>query len=276
MKCKTPEILAFCTEGSEVLLVGKEGIADGTEITLNTGESGITLDGIVVIGLNEPLKYGDAVWCEIDNEDCKARSCTVYVNKISTYCIPDATNKPAGELTGRFLCVESDLYREVYDGDGGVYPGIKVQEDCIFCGGNLPNCLEPPSEVTTFYNITSCLDGLTYQTNTVIAVSNQRVTDSNGKTYNWNGTTQSSATSYVGAVTLVTGQTGCPTVEIDCRNYEVTGGSGGGTYSYVNCVAGTLAGPFAAAAGYTTTICVRRNSITGTNITVVEKSQCYQ
>jgi len=256
-KCVTPKIIGFATEGSNFILVGASG-ADGIEVRLNTGEVGTIENGVCYIELIEPLAFGDEVWAEIVTDNCNTRSCSVYASRIANYCIESAYNRPAGQLNGRLVCVESDFYRQVYDGDGGVYAGVLAQEDCIYCGGVLPNCIEePPSEITTFYNIVSCSNGLTYQTETVLSTLNQRVSDSSGNNYYYNGTTQTSAVAYVGAVSLVGSETGCPTIDRSCKTYTLTGLVGGGTYSYVDCSDGITYGPYSLPQGLQTTRCCR-------------------
>ncbi len=214
-KCKTPKVLAFCVEDSTQILVGLDGLSEGIQVILNTGETGTIAGGVALIELNDPLVYGDEVSVEIDTEECKATSCSCFAGRISANCVSSIGDRPSGELTGRLGCVEKDLYREVYDGDGGVnIQGVLVQENCIYCNGQLPNCIEPPVEVTTFYNIVRCSNGQIYQTDTVFSVSNQRVNhDIHGLHY-WNGTTQVSAPNYVGEVTISVGLTLCPEVPV--------------------------------------------------------------
>ena len=211
-KCRTPQVLAWYVEGSPQILVGADLLLEGVEVVLNTGETGIINNGLAIINLEAPLVYADEIWVEINTESCKARSCSVYVARVATNCVLDPENKPSGELTGRLVCVEKDMYREVYDGDGGyTQEGVLAQEDCIYCGGNFPNCEEPPIEPTTFYNIISCQDGKIYQTTTVLSVSNQRVTHPIHGVHRWNGTTQTTAPSFRGEVVINVGDTGCPT-----------------------------------------------------------------
>ena len=120
------------------------------------------------------------------------------------------------------------MYRSVYDGDGGIDAiGVLAQEDCIYCGGNLPNCEEPPVEPTTFYNIVSCADNKVYQTITPLTVANQRVSHPIHGEHKWNGTTQTTAPAYRGEVTVLTGLTNCSTPTpiyyniINCSDYQV-------------------------------------------------------
>lgn len=212
-KCRTPQVLAWYVEGSEQVLVGADLLLEGIEVSLNTGETGIINDGVAIINLESPLIYGDEIWAEINTESCKAKSCSVYVSRVASLCIQDPENMPSGELTGRLVCVEKNMYREVYDGDGGfTAEGVLAQEDCIYCGGNLPNCEEPPTEPTTFYNIVSCQDGSVYQTTTVLTVSNQRVSHPIHGLHRWNGTTQTTAPNFRGEVSILVGETGCPAV----------------------------------------------------------------
>lgn len=210
-KCKTPNILAWYVEGSEQILVGADLLLEGVEVILNTGETGIINNGLAIINLESPLVYADEIWVEINTESCKAKSCSVFVSRVATNCIQDPENKPSGELTGRLVCSEKNMYREVYDGDGGyTQEGVLAQEDCIYCGGNLPNCEEPPTEPTTFYNIVSCVDGNVYQTTTVLTVSNQRVSHPIHGLHRWNGTTQTTVSNFRGEVSILVGETGCP------------------------------------------------------------------
>lgn len=210
--CKTPKILGFCVEDSEVLLVGNEFLSDGVQVVLNTGEVGIISEGLAVIDLNLPLVFGAEVWVEIDNETCKARSCSVYVSRIASVCLVDSSEQEAGSLTGRFRANGKDMYAEVYDGDGGVDLGPIIQPDCIYFGGNLPNCIEPPIETTTYYNIVSCANGQVYQTDTVLAVASQRVNHPIHGLHYWNNTTveTNSPSAYRGEVTILAGLTLCP------------------------------------------------------------------
>ena len=214
-KCKTPKILEFCIEGSTEVLVGADLLLDGVEVTLHdsTGQigDGIINGGLALILLGDPLVYATEIWCEINTASCVSKSCSAFVGRISTDCVIDASDNPSGELTGRLICSEKDFYREVYDGDGGVIAkGVLAQEDCIYCGGNLPNCEEPPIEPTTFYNIVSCVDGNVYQTTTVLTVANQRVSHPIHGLHRWNGTTQTTAPNFRGEVSILVGETGCP------------------------------------------------------------------
>lgn len=210
-KCRTPQVLAWYVEGSEQILVGADLLLEGVEVVLNTGEVGTINNGLAIIPLLAPLVYGDEVWAEINTESCKTKSCSVFVSRVATSCVLDPENKPSGELTGRLVCREKDMYREVYDGDGGYSAeGVLTQEDCIYCGGNLPNCEEPPIEPTTFYNIVSCQDGKIYQTTTILSVSNQRVTHPIHGVHRWNGTTQTTAPSFRGEVLINVGDINCP------------------------------------------------------------------
>jgi len=235
-KCKTPQILGWAVEDSTELLVGADFLLEGVELVLNTesAETAIVRNGFAIFNLENPLYFGQEIWAEVNTEDCQARSCSVFVSRIANVCLSDSTEQVSGSLTGRLICVEKDFFAQVYDGEGGVYAGIKKQEDCIICGGALPNCIDPPSETTTLYNIVGCQDGLTYQTITEITVSNQRVRDTLGKLYRWNGTTTTTSTNYIGVVEILTGETNCPTVESPCVDYYVAGADfGPGTYHFI-------------------------------------------
>jgi len=237
--CKTPQILAWAIEDSVNLLVGTDLLLEGVELVLNTGETAIVRNGVAIFDLENPLYFGQEIWAEVNTLECQARSCSVYAARIANICLADSSQQISGSLTGRLICVEKDFYAQVYDGDGGVYAGIKKQEDCIICGGTLPNCLEPPTEETTFYNIVGCNDGLTYQTTTVLTVANQRVRDSLGVLYKWANTTTTTATAFKGVVTILDGEINCPSVESPCIDYFVSGADfGSGTYHsifYTNC-----------------------------------------
>lgn len=217
-KCKTPKILEFYIEGSTEVLVGADLLLEGVIVTLHDASGqigdGIISGGVSLILLANPLVYAQEIWCEINTSTCVSKSCSAYVGRISTDCVIDATDKPSGELTGRLICVEKDFYREVYDGDGGVIAkGVLAQEDCIYCGGKLPNCETPPVEVTTYYNVVSCQDGNVYQTTTVLTVANQRVSHPVHGLHRWNGTTvvTSNPPSFRGEMSILSGETGCPT-----------------------------------------------------------------
>ena len=216
-KCKTPKILEFCIEGSTEVLVGADLLLDGVEVTLHdsTGQigDGIINGGLALVLLGDPLVYATEIWCEINTASCVSKSCSAFVGRISTDCVIDAADKPSGELTGRLICSEKDFYREVYDGDGGVIAkGVLAQEDCIYCGGNLPNCEEPPVESTTYYNVVSCQDGNVYQTTTVLTVANQRVSHPIHGLHRWNGTTvvTTNPPAFRGEMSILSGETGCP------------------------------------------------------------------
>jgi hypothetical protein len=270
--CKTPKILGWAIEDSVNLLVGADLLLEGVELVLNTGETAIVRDGLAIFDLENPLYFGQEIWAEVNTEECQARSCSVYASRIANVCLTDSTQQIAGTLTGRLICVEKDLFAQVYDGDGGVYPGIKKQEDCIICGGSLPNCLEPPIEETTFYNIIGCNDGLTYQTITELTTPNQRVVHANGRTYKYANTTTTTATAYIGTVNIATGQTNCPTVETACNNYEIIGGVGGGTYYYIDCLDGQTYGPYNLPETLISNRCAR--NAWGTNVTVNKGTAC--
>lgn len=273
-KCKTPQILGWAVEDSTELLVGADFLLEGVELILNTegAETAIVRNGFAIFNLENPLYFGQEIWAEVNTEDCQARSCSVFVSRIANICLTDSTEQVSGSLTGRLICVEKDLFAQVYDGDGGVYAGIKKQEDCIICGGSLPNCIDPPSETTTLYNIVGCQDGLTYQTITEITVSNQRVADNFGKTYRWAGTTTTTATNYIGTVITISGQTNCPTTETTCNNYEIIGGSGGGSYYYIDCLDGQTYGPYSLPDSLISNRCAR--NAWGTNVTVNKGTVC--
>lgn len=212
-RCKTPKVLAFCVEDSTQMLIGLDGLSEGIQVTLNTGEAGIIVGGLALIELNDPLVYGDEVWVEIDTEDCKTKSCSYFAGRISANCVSSIGDRPSGELTGRLGCVEKDLFREVYNGDGGVtVQGVLVQENCIYCNGQLPNCIEVPDEVSEYYNVVSCTDNKVYQVicDDIIAIPNQRLNHPIHGFHYWNGTKQSSSPNYRGSVTIVLGQTLCP------------------------------------------------------------------
>jgi len=229
-KCKTPAIIGFAVEDSEFLLAGGQLLLEGVQLVLSTGETANVNNGIALFELNEPLQFGQEIWVEVNTDECKTRSCSVFVSRISSFCIESAIDKPAGELTGKYRCIESDLYQEVYDGDGGVELGPIVMENCIYCpGGTLPNCLEPPEgETVTYYNIVRCSDNKVFQTTTVITVANQRVNSDVHGIHYWNGTTQTSAPAFIGEVTEISGQTLCPSVPV--RTY----------YNLVNCATGLI------------------------------------
>lgn len=212
-KCKTPSILGFAVEDSEFVLAGGQELLEGVQLVLSTGETANVINGLAFFELNEPLTFGQELWVEVNTDDCKTRSCSIYVPRIASFCIESASDKPAGELTGKYRCIESDLYAEVYDGDGGVEAGSLVQENCRYCpGGTLPNCLEPPTTPTTFYDVVRCSDLKVYQTDTVLTVANQRVNSVVFGTHYWNGNTRTSAPAYIGDVSILSGETLCPSV----------------------------------------------------------------
>lgn len=233
MDCSTPIIKAFAHEGSWWVLVGAEGIDDGTEVELNTGDGGVFSSGLALIQLITPLIASQKIIASIDTEDCQVSSCEVTVAATEgsqAACDFGVYDQPAGFLTGRMICVGKDLYHQVWDGEGGVInEGVLIQESCVECGGINPRCEEDPV-FPRFYNVVRCSNGLTYQTSTELTVSGQRVTHPTFGLMRWDNTYIDTLTpaNAIGSVTPVSGQTGCPAAG--------SGNGGGGPVTYYNLV----------------------------------------
>jgi len=145
--CIKPDIIAGGEEGSNYLLVSAIGIPDGVKIYSSTGEYGKVKDYKALIKLNDALVYNQLISVRIDTELCKTESCIYTVGKsYAGYygCVLAENHLPEGTLTGEFICVGIDLYNLEFDGLGNERLGSLIQEDCIYCGGVLPNCEEVP------------------------------------------------------------------------------------------------------------------------------------
>lgn len=228
-ECATPEITSVLYEGAWHVNLLATGISDGIYVSLSTGDTGAFFANNAHIVLSSPLVAGDVIYAEIDTENCKTRSCNYTVLRIKqrlAFCDIEPFTQAAGLVTGGFLCVEKDLYAEVHDGEGGVYPGILIQESCVVCGGINPNCDEEEG-VPRYWNLVKCANGTTYQTDTPILIAGQRVTSLVHGNMRWDGTYIDTLTpsNYIGSVSIVSGQTGCP-----------SGGGGGGGTTYWNIV----------------------------------------
>lgn len=227
MACIAPEIIDFAYEGSGFVLVSASGIANGTAVELSTGESGIFTDGKALITLISPLSAGQKIRASIDTEECEVSGCEVTVSKLAKNetCDFVVDDLPPGFLAGKMVCVEKDLYHLVSDGEGGVYPGILIQESCVVCGGINPNCSEE-GDLPRYYNVRRCSTGVVYQTSTNLSAypMGQRVSHPTygGMKYEGSYVETTSPSNPIDTVTIQTGN-GCKAYYnlVSCANGQV-------------------------------------------------------
>lgn len=141
--CNQPEIINGAYDSSNYILVQCIDLPDWTRIYVNSGEFGFVKNSIALIKLNEPLKTGNDIWVYVATDNCNVESCRFtiggYISSDES-CTYISDNPISGTLTGMMICLGQDLHREVYDQYGNKTVGVIVQEDCIYCGGNQPNC----------------------------------------------------------------------------------------------------------------------------------------
>lgn len=227
MACIAPEILDFAYEGSLHLLVGADGIENGTEIQLSTGEIGIASDGKAVIVLSEPLKLGDSVYAFIDGEDCTIQGCAISVNGVENpnICTVSVDDLPFGYSTGKMICKNGNLWLLVSDGEGGMIEGHMIQESSKICGGIHPNC-EPTGDLPRYYNVMRCSSGIVYQTSTNLGAyaTGQRVSHAVYGTLRYEGSYVETTTppNPIGTVTIAAGS-GCVAYYnlVSCGNGQI-------------------------------------------------------
>jgi len=146
--CIQPSFINGVYEGSKFVLIDATGLPDGLRIYMNTGEYGFVRDSRCLISLNSPMVANDDVWCYISTINCNVESCTYTVGSVisGSFVCSTETNSPIpNTLTGAFVCdVDHNLRAEIFDEYGNPTMGEIAFEDCIWCGGTLPNCEEVP------------------------------------------------------------------------------------------------------------------------------------
>lgn len=136
--CNTPVLIGSYAGGDRHLFVELD-MPNGTKVVALTGEEGFVHGKKATIELLKPLRTGQRIGVMVDTPTCKTKSCEVVVSEMTEMgCEIKNETQTAGTLTGELVCMAKDLYRMVFDGNGGKYAGILVQEDCIYCGGSLP------------------------------------------------------------------------------------------------------------------------------------------
>lgn len=146
-KCVQPDFIGGVEEGSTYVLISAPEIPNGVRIYLNSGEFGYVKSEQCLIKLDTPLIAESEIWCFINTEFCNVESCKYVVGSVisgNAGCLSEDVNLPQGTLVGTFICLGKDYYAEEWDGYGNKVLGTLIQEDCIYCGGELPNCEEVP------------------------------------------------------------------------------------------------------------------------------------
>jgi hypothetical protein len=137
--CVQPKLLGSYVAGDKHLFVEAE-MPNGTKVVASTGEEAFLLGGKAMIELVKAMEVGQRIFARVDTPLCQSASCKVIVSeKVESGCDVSSVFQSAGVLTGEMVCVGKDLYRMGWDGNGGKRPSVLVQEDCIYCGGTLPN-----------------------------------------------------------------------------------------------------------------------------------------
>lgn len=142
--CKQPDFLNGVYNGSNYVLIDATELPNGLKIYLNTGEFGYVKDAKCLIKLNKPLETGDVIYCFVDTNNCNVQSCEYVVGEFVSGeigCIDASYIVPDGTLTGGFICIDYDLYREEFNEYGQKVAGVIVQENCYLCGGTEPSCV---------------------------------------------------------------------------------------------------------------------------------------
>lgn len=146
-KCVQPDFIGGVEEGSSYVLISAPEIPNGVRIYLNSGEFGYVKGEKCLIKLDTPLIAESEIWCYISTDSCNVESCKYVVGSVisgNAGCLSEDVNLPQGTLVGTFICLGVDYYAEEWDGFGNKVLGTLIQEDCIYCGGELPNCEEVP------------------------------------------------------------------------------------------------------------------------------------
>lgn len=146
-KCVQPDFIGGVEEGSSYVLISAPDTPNGVRVYVNTGEFGYVKSEKCLIKLDAPLIAESEIWCYISTDACNVESCKYVVGAVisgNDGCLTDEVNLPQGTLVGTFICLGVDYYAEEWDGFGNKVLGTLIQEDCIYCGGELPNCEEVP------------------------------------------------------------------------------------------------------------------------------------
>ncbi|MBL0323626.1 MAG: hypothetical protein IPP61_00330 [Cytophagaceae bacterium] len=142
--CHQPDFLNGIYNGSNYVLIDATELPNGLKIYLNTGEFGYVKDAKCLIKLDSPLKTGNVIYCFVDTNNCNVQSCEYVVGEYvsgEVGCIDASGILPEGTLTGAFICLDTDLHKEVFNEYGQKVAGIVVQENCYLCGGTEPSCV---------------------------------------------------------------------------------------------------------------------------------------
>lgn len=147
--CIQPKFKNGVYEGSKFVLIDASGLPDGLRIYMNSGEFAIVKDEVCMIVLNNPMQANTDVMCFINTANCQVESCTYTVGSLISgnfVCSTDSNSPIPGTLTGAFVCnpETKDLHQEVFNEFGETVMGEIYFEDCLWCGGTLPNCEEVP------------------------------------------------------------------------------------------------------------------------------------
>ena len=142
--CHQPDFINGIYNGSNYVLIDATELPNGLKIYLNTGEFGFVKDAKCLIKLDSPLKTGNVIYCFVDTNNCNVQSCEYVVGEYvsgEVGCIDASGILPEGTLTGAFICLDTDLHKEVFNEYGQKVAGIVVQENCYLCGGTEPSCV---------------------------------------------------------------------------------------------------------------------------------------
>lgn len=142
--CHQPDFLNGIYNGSNYVLIDATELPNGLKIYLNTGEFGYVKDAKCLIKLDSPLETGNVIYCFVDTNNCNVQSCEYVVGEYvsgEVGCIDASGILPEGTLTGSFICLDTDLHKEVFNEYGQKVAGIVVQENCYLCGGTEPSCV---------------------------------------------------------------------------------------------------------------------------------------
>ena len=142
--CHQPDFLNGIYNGSNYVLIDATELPNGLKIYLNTGEFGFVKDAKCLIKLDSPLETGNVIYCFVDTNNCNVQSCEYVVGEYvsgEVGCIDASGILPEGTLTGAFICLDTDLHKEVFNEYGQKVAGIVVQENCYLCGGTEPSCV---------------------------------------------------------------------------------------------------------------------------------------
>lgn len=116
--CHQPDFLNGIYNGSNYVLIDATELPNGLKIYLNTGEFGYVKDAKCLIKLDSPLKTGNVIYCFVDTNNCNVQSCEYVVGEYvsgEVGCIDASGILPEGTLTGAFICLDTDLHKEVFN-----------------------------------------------------------------------------------------------------------------------------------------------------------------